>query len=380
MKIRNGFVSNSSSSSFILAYDKTKKTNDPKKIVDILRKDPNVDILIKGWDLNEGYDFFNPDEEQTSLIRRFAKRFIEHNTGNVTRQHFEKNPETGEYEFINVSEPTIEAYTDYVFWSDPYEYKMPDVDMSDMECPDLTLDEIVHHKDDPEVAKKIALEDEYNKVKSEREKKAKAEGIEKTKEEMKSILLRHGAKEEDIVYEEVLKDNQCTDYMIDFIERYMTNEYLYDYVEDHISPKRGDGSYFAVIYDKVVTNKNEILSTIEKSNTTDYLCWTNPIFNYYENRKQLNIEFYRIGEDEIKTLKESSFIKANNECRLYVNARVIDCIAYIRPEDVGKKIDYAYGNVAIIGAGEDLIDFRKNANGSEECEDNVYDDVDDEDD
>ena len=92
------------------------------------------------------------------------------------------------------------------------------------------------------------------------------------------------------------------------------------------------------------------------------------------------MEFYQIGEDETKTLKESSFTKANNECRLYVNARVIDGIAYIRPEDVGKKIDYAYGNVAIIGAGEDLIDFRKNADGSEEYEDNVYDDVNDEDD
>lgn len=378
MKIRNGFVSNSSSSSFILAYDKNSRTNDPKKIVDILRKDPNVDILIKGWDLNEGYDFFNPDEEQASLIRRFADRFIGHNTGNVTRQHYEMDLDTGKYEFINVSEPAIEAYTDYVFWNDPYEYRMPDVDMSDMECPNLTLDEIMHHKDDPEVVKKIALEDEYNKIKSEREKKAKAEGIEKTKEEMKSILLRHGAKEEDIVYEEVQKDNNSTEYTSDFIERYMTNEYLDDYVEDHISPKRGGGSYYAVIFDEVVTNKEEILKTIGNGDS-DYICWTNPIFNYYENRKQVNIEFYQIGEEEAKCLKESAFLKANNECRLYVNTRIVEGIADIKPEDVGKKIDYAYGNVVVIGKGEDLIDFKKNANGPEECSDNVYDDVDDED-
>lgn len=46
MKIRNGFVSNSSSSSFIMAYSKTYKLNDPDLIDKISDKD---DVTVKKY-------------------------------------------------------------------------------------------------------------------------------------------------------------------------------------------------------------------------------------------------------------------------------------------------------------------------------------------
>ena len=42
MKIRNGFVSNSSSSSFVLAYDKTGIMTDPKDIVAFIDNNPGI--------------------------------------------------------------------------------------------------------------------------------------------------------------------------------------------------------------------------------------------------------------------------------------------------------------------------------------------------
>jgi hypothetical protein len=116
MKIRQGFVSNSSSSSFVLIYR-------PATLEEI--DDEHVKII--GCGLNEGTDYFRPDEE--------------------TRKYLKENPETIDgydlelvYEYLAISEyreltkedflkifegvdrVTFEAYTFDYCASDTFEY------------------------------------------------------------------------------------------------------------------------------------------------------------------------------------------------------------------------------------------------------------------
>lgn len=360
MKIRNGFVSNSSSSSFLLVYDKTKVTTNPEDIVDILKREPNCDMLIKGWELANGDDIFELDEEQKSLIRKFSDRFIKLNEGEVERDYYEEDPETGEGKFVKRKSPAIEAYTDYLIWESPNQWRDPEVDMSDIEDPDLSLDEIVNHADDPEVIRKKELSEKYYKIREQRIKGARNAEKKKLASEMTNDLIKKGVPVENITYEEVDKDNNTSEEStIDFAERYLTREDFEDTDYESLSARKHNCEHYAIIYDKVLTDKEEILKACENTSINNYLCWTNAVYNYLVDNEVLNIELYEIDTPELRLMKMGDFVKSNRECKLYVNARIVKNTSEIKPEDIGKKIDMSYGQLVIIESGEDLPDFKK---------------------
>ena len=69
MKIRAGFVSNSSSSSFIITVkDKTQVLQDTYEIIAFLKANPDKDLMIIGSSLSEGMDVFVPDETMKAFI------------------------------------------------------------------------------------------------------------------------------------------------------------------------------------------------------------------------------------------------------------------------------------------------------------------------
>lgn len=76
MKIRNGFVSNSSSSSFILGYD--QEPLNKEQTVDYL-KDKNhksSSLLVVGRDMCDGDDIFHLDHERREFILAHEDRFL----------------------------------------------------------------------------------------------------------------------------------------------------------------------------------------------------------------------------------------------------------------------------------------------------------------
>ena len=64
MKIRRGFVSNSSSSSFILIYDKQLRSNDPYLKDKILDKDIVVVRRYDTYDRSAYYELSDPDKKK----------------------------------------------------------------------------------------------------------------------------------------------------------------------------------------------------------------------------------------------------------------------------------------------------------------------------
>ena len=69
MKERAGFVSNSSSSSFMVTVeDKTQVLQDTYEVIAFLKANPEKDLMIIGPSLSEGMDVFVPDEAMKKFI------------------------------------------------------------------------------------------------------------------------------------------------------------------------------------------------------------------------------------------------------------------------------------------------------------------------
>ena len=69
MKERRGFVSNSSSSSFMVTVkDKTQVLQDTYEVIAFLKANPEKDLMIIGPSLSEGMDVFVPDEAMKKFI------------------------------------------------------------------------------------------------------------------------------------------------------------------------------------------------------------------------------------------------------------------------------------------------------------------------
>lgn len=71
MKIRSGFVSNSSSSSDLLCYNDCSLLKNAKAILQFLKKDMNSEVLLIGKEFGEGRDILWLSQDEKRLILKF---------------------------------------------------------------------------------------------------------------------------------------------------------------------------------------------------------------------------------------------------------------------------------------------------------------------
>lgn len=75
MKLRTGFVSNSSSCSYIIAYNDEGYLKNAEEILEFIKNNKRADLYILGKELSEGNDFFFLDKKLKELILRFPERW-----------------------------------------------------------------------------------------------------------------------------------------------------------------------------------------------------------------------------------------------------------------------------------------------------------------
>lgn len=69
MKIRTGFVSNSSSTSFVVTVeDGSHILRDTYEVISFIQKNPEKDIMIIGPSISDGHDIFVPDKTMKESI------------------------------------------------------------------------------------------------------------------------------------------------------------------------------------------------------------------------------------------------------------------------------------------------------------------------
>jgi len=383
MKVRNGFVSNSSSSSFILSYNKKGVLTNPKDIVEYVKKYPEKSIIFNCGEWNEGDDIFELDEEQKSLIRKFPLEFIKCNTGtkSVIDYNYEPDDITDHVHLVEKDIPKVTAYTDGVILREcGSEYRDFDVDMSDVESVELP-DDYFNRREEPEIKELLNKSDNWYRIQEEREKVARRKFEKDLMEEYKQDLIsNYKVNPEDAVSELVDVSNGSCDpdraYISDFVERYLTNEYYDEYFDEnqgfyHIKKKdRKEPKSFAIYYSESLTDKNEIsdfiTNRLSSSNGKNYLLWTNPVYNSLYDGDEQMYDFYEIGpkEAEIFIDNKENFFKNDREVVLFTNSEIqID--GGTIPENSGKNVSLGYGKIVVISADSDTRDFKKNVGEGE---------------
>lgn len=351
MKIRNGFVSNSSSSSFILLYSASKATHDPSEIVKYLKDHPNASVLFRGGDICEGEDIFELDEDMKHFIRIFADEFIKNNTG--TRIHRVYDDDYTSHQDVEV--PKITAYLgneNYIKYDDSEYVDIEDeVDTSDIgECPENGSDEIsawysAFYKKEGEL-RKTKLRDYIDSL---------------VKEDINKGVT-------DVVGEHVYIDNQATDSIYDFCERYLTKEDSQDYQDIKRYYKYADSQPYLITYTEITSSKQDIIDYVEamkddfgtlRDLRDFFICRYNSALETWND--SCNLDLYQIGEDEAKAIlkNKKAFLNSNYEIKAFFG-----CSVYHNGDDLystrDSKVFLGNGRVATINSGDGcLYDFKK---------------------
>lgn len=348
MKIRNGFVSNSSSSSFILIYDKTCVIDDLNEMISYIKNHPNTYPIFYGDEINEGQDAFILTPEQESLIRKFPDRFINQNKS--------KN---------------ITLYTNNaIMIKDSSECSNEEPDMSDIKEPDNVTDEefnlymelVIRDKNSipKELQEKMdklhAYEKIYDKRVTELIKKKNEERINKAKDE---IISASSCKEKNIETMDFYLDNSAVEETTDFAERYLTDEWYTSDSDYVLETRYGYNRPYLLEYEELITDKEQIINYLVNSDniSNNLIFWSNAVFNFIETYEEdFTVDFYRIGKHELDLLKQK--LKASSkEVYLATNANII----LNDSGNLTKSFNYklGYGNPVVIEANTDLADFEK---------------------
>lgn len=226
MKIRNGFVSNSSSSSFVLAYDKRGVMNTPEDIINYIDTHLRNEILFHGTECCEGDDWFMLDMTQKNYLLNRKKRFCKYNKGTHTATDIYFNEEENEWDSREIPDiPYVEIYTDvYTFHGYNDEYPI-DVDMSDWKSPhNYTTQEYIEKEKDPEFQNIMDYSNKYYEERSKREALIRKEEKERYLNEVTQEAINSGADPDNLVVKIIQVDNNSCDpdgnYDSEFAPRY----------------------------------------------------------------------------------------------------------------------------------------------------------------
>lgn len=303
MKTRSGFVSNSSSSSYVLAYKKDNVITDPKILVEYLEKEPQARFVIKGWDLGEGDDIFLLTDEHKAYIRRFSEQFIKRNEGLVNRERYSDEAN----DWISVTEPYIYAYLN----ADVL-YPLGKEDLSDVE----------------KEAKKNGCITERVEISN------------RSSSGVSDFLERY------VVNEDVSDDDR--DFLA--IRRFSKTE----------------ARPYAVFYKTAIIEKESILDFLHTLSLEEIekhkliLTWCNPIYNTVFHRKA--IDFFYLGKPEIDILygHKNEFCGLAREIVLFTEATVLFAGAGKLPPGIeNSKITLGYGTGVVFDSGKNIIDFTR---------------------
>lgn len=125
MKIRNGFVSNSSSSSYLLCYEDKNLLKNAEEILEFLKKDLYSEVLMIGKDLGDGRDVIWLNKNQKKLILKFP-------------EHWRRN---GDDVFgVVVTDDVVYASNEYGLFGDPEKIRK---DREELERTHQHVDEIL---------------------------------------------------------------------------------------------------------------------------------------------------------------------------------------------------------------------------------------------
>lgn len=392
MKFRCGFVSNSSSSSFIIGYDKSKVLTNPEDIVKYVKENPydrggwGDEDLFRGNDFCEGEDIFSLNSDMRKLIRLFSEDFISKNRGTEIRESY--NSETKSYDEEEF--PKVRFYMDVSKRSTPFEYSSPSIDMSDIPYePDNDVWTLLSKKEGTlteEEKERIRKFKEYDKIFSERTQKAIKDKTDEVKKDIEEELLNRGVSKENISFEQISIDYRSGNEveLEDFAERYIMNEYYYSDSNDSkefskpLRSKLGtQKSPYVVFYDDLYSTSENILKYLEdhKGEKNNYIFWDNPIRDTVASMKEEEDDdwggcgnfqdasiFFEVGEKELEVLKKK-LPSSRRKAYLVTNASIErGCIG--RPR--GKNYILSYGVEAVVKAGEDLNDFSVNFSEEED--------------
>ena len=380
MKIRCGFVSNSSSSSFILAYDKNKITHDPKEVLDFIKENPSESVVIRGLDLNEGEDIFELTEEQKELIRKFPNQFIEACDITVEKTDWDNVDFDKDY-FPLIKVPKITAYLgSTILTPNQWEFNDSEIDMSDWKDPliDSSVSEVLAENkslEDPlkdaSVSEILAASEEirkksndywneyYRRAEIERNKeieKVKKDFAEKLKKDINDDNADIASEEVSVAYD------ACDEDSYEFKERYLSREYYDDYFDirrKYSNPCEEDSdSIFGLFYNECIDNKNDIISAIEEGKHI-YLARYNEVFEY--DSPYMTLELFEVGEEEKEWIvkNKKKFIKDAFTVKAFTDVVLLTKNGEVNITSVPKKVFMGRGMATIIKASQDLIDFKK---------------------
>ena len=361
MKIRCGFVSNSSSSSFILAYDKNKITHDPKEVLDFIKENPSESVVIRGLDLNEGEDIFELTEEQKELIRKFPNQFIETCDTTVEKTDWDNVDFDKDY-FPLIKVPKITAYLgSTVLTPNQWEFNDSEIDMSDWKDPlkDASVSEILAASEEIRKKSNDYWNEYYRRAEIERNKeieKVKKDFAEKLKKDINDDNADIASEEVSVAYD------ACDEDSYEFKERYLSREYYDDYFDirrKYSNPCEEDSdSIFGLFYNECIDNKNDIISAIEEGKHI-YLARYNEVFEY--DSPYMTLELFEVGEEEKEWIvkNKKKFIKDAFTVKAFTDVVLLTKNGEVNITSVPKKVFMGRGMATIIKASQDLIDFKK---------------------
>lgn len=232
MKIRNGFVSNSSSSSYVLAFDKTKVLTNPQDIVNFIDNNPRQEIFFVS-ELCDGQDIFSLSSHQKRYLLKHRKRFIKWNEGTETVKDFSQweDDDTDMPSWDEIPEKEVPLVTGltgvYEFYHYPHEWDFLDVDILDLPEDKCTFEDrlaVSAGTADEETKKRVELSIEREKERERIEKIFEKRQKEEFLAKVRNKYLNKIDNPDNLVVKLVNKDyKSCSSngaYGYEFAERY----------------------------------------------------------------------------------------------------------------------------------------------------------------